>query len=91
MLQANEKAKRCLQEQLAEDLAEERPIKDIISDVKDTAAKNMIPENEVITLVCLSPLLSFPSAVILFLVDPSIEASFFFFACSLLSIHSDTG
>ncbi|CAH0765029.1 unnamed protein product [Bemisia tabaci] len=51
MAQANEKAKRCLQEQLAEDLAEERPIKDIISDVKDTAAKNMIPENEVITLI----------------------------------------
>lgn len=51
MAQANEKAKRCLQEQLADDLAEEKPIKDIINDVKDTATKHEILENEVITLI----------------------------------------
>ncbi|XP_075222594.1 basic leucine zipper and W2 domain-containing protein kra [Lycorma delicatula] len=49
--QASQEAKRDLQIQLEEELSDGRPIKDIVSDVRDIAVKNNIPEPEVITLV----------------------------------------
>lgn len=49
--QASQEAKRDLQQQLEEQLSEYRPIKEIIADIKEMAAKNGIPEHETITLV----------------------------------------
>lgn len=49
--QASQEAKRDLQLQLEEQLSEGRAIKDIISDVKESAAKNNIAEHEVVSLV----------------------------------------
>lgn len=49
--QASQEAKRDLQQQLEEQLADARPIKDIVTDVRDLAQKNCIPEQDVITLV----------------------------------------
>ncbi|XP_047000470.1 protein krasavietz [Schistocerca americana] len=49
--QASQEAKRDLQQQLEEQLSEYRPIKEIIADIKEMAAKSGIPEHETITLV----------------------------------------
>ncbi|PSN42014.1 Protein krasavietz [Blattella germanica] len=49
--QASQEAKRDLQLQLEEQLSEGRAIKDIVADVKECAAKNSIPEHEVVALV----------------------------------------
>jgi hypothetical protein len=49
--QASQEAKRDLQLQLEEQLSEGRAIKDIVSDVKESAAKNNIAEHEVVALV----------------------------------------
>ncbi|KAK7864655.1 hypothetical protein R5R35_012424 [Gryllus longicercus] len=49
--QASQEAKRDLQSQLEEQLSEGRPIKDIVADIKETAAKSGIQEHEMITLV----------------------------------------
>jgi hypothetical protein len=49
--QASQEAKRDLQLQLEEQLSEGRAIKDIVSDVKESAAKNSIAEHEVVALV----------------------------------------
>ncbi|XP_049804534.1 protein krasavietz [Schistocerca nitens] len=49
--QASQEAKRDLQQQLEEQLSEYRPIKEIIADIKEMAAKSVIPEHETITLV----------------------------------------
>lgn len=49
--QANQEAKRDLQQQLDEALAEGRPNKEIITDIRDSAAKYCIPEQDVIAIV----------------------------------------
>ncbi|GFG40143.1 hypothetical protein Cfor_08228 [Coptotermes formosanus] len=49
--QASQEAKRDLQLQLEEQLSEGRAIKDVVSDVKESAAKNNIAEHEVVALV----------------------------------------
>ncbi|PNF30404.1 Protein krasavietz [Cryptotermes secundus] len=49
--QASQEAKRDLQLQLEEQLSEGRAIKDIVTDVKESAAKNNIAEHEVVSLV----------------------------------------
>jgi len=49
--QASQEAKRDLQLQLEEQLSEGRAIKDIVSDVKESASKNSIAEHEVVALV----------------------------------------
>lgn len=51
MAQASQEAKRDLQLQLEEQLSDGRPIKDIVTDVRDLAQKNFIPEQDVITLI----------------------------------------
>lgn len=49
--QASQEAKRDLQQLLLDDLADNRPLKDIILDLKEMAQKSGIPEHEVIGLV----------------------------------------
>ncbi|KAL0269746.1 UNVERIFIED_CONTAM: hypothetical protein PYX00_007381 [Menopon gallinae] len=49
--QANQEAKRDLQQQLDEALAEGRPNKEIITDIRDSAAKYCIPEQDVIAII----------------------------------------
>lgn len=49
--QASQEAKRDLQQQLHEALNEGRPIKEITTDIRDYAAKNVIPEQEVVAIV----------------------------------------
>lgn len=51
--QASQEAKRDLQQLLIDDLADNRPIKDIVLDLKEMALKCAIPEHEVIGLVSL--------------------------------------
>lgn len=52
--QASQEAKRDLQQLLLDDLADNRPLKDIILDLKEMAQKSGIPEHEVIGLVIIS-------------------------------------
>ncbi|XP_071450900.1 protein krasavietz [Hetaerina americana] len=49
--QASQEAKRDLQKQLEEELGEGRPVKDIISEVREVATRNGIPEHEVTSLI----------------------------------------
>jgi len=49
--QASQEAKRDLQQLLLDDLAENRPMKDITLDLKEMAQRSGIPEHEVIGLV----------------------------------------
>lgn len=49
--QASQEAKRDLQQLLVDDLADNKPIKDIVSDLKEVSQRNNIPEHEVIGLV----------------------------------------
>lgn len=49
--QASQEAKRDLQQLLLDDLADNRPLKDIILDLKEMTQKSGIPEHEVIGLV----------------------------------------
>lgn len=49
--QASQEAKRDLQQLLLDDLAENRPMKDITLDLKEMAQRSCIPEHEVIGLV----------------------------------------
>ncbi|XP_008547132.1 protein krasavietz [Microplitis mediator] len=49
--QASQEAKRDLQQLLIDDLADNRPIKDIVLDLKEMALKCAIPEHEVIGLI----------------------------------------
>ncbi|KAK0090913.1 hypothetical protein PV325_000079 [Microctonus aethiopoides] len=49
--QASQEAKRDLQQLLIDDLADNRPIKDIVLDLKDMASKYGIPEHDVIGLI----------------------------------------
>lgn len=49
--QANQEAKRDLQQQLQEELSEGKPIKDITTDIRDYATKNCIPEQEIVGIV----------------------------------------
>lgn len=49
--QASQEAKRDLQQLLLDDLAENRPMKDITIDLKEMAQRCVIPEHEVIGLV----------------------------------------
>ncbi|KAK6639313.1 hypothetical protein RUM43_007585 [Polyplax serrata] len=49
--QASQEAKRDLQQQLQEALSEGRPIKEITTDIRDFAAKNHIPEQEVVAII----------------------------------------
>lgn len=51
--QASQEAKRDLQQLLLDDLADNKPIKDIVSDLKEMAQRSNIPEHEVIGLVIL--------------------------------------
>lgn len=51
--QASQEAKRDLQQLLLDDLAENRPMKDITLDLKEMAQRSGIPEHEVIGLVML--------------------------------------
>lgn len=51
--QASQEAKRDLQQLLLDDLADNKPIKDIVSDLKEVAQRSNIPEHEVIGLVIL--------------------------------------
>ncbi|PBC27148.1 Protein extra bases [Apis cerana cerana] len=51
--QASQEAKRDLQQLLLDDLADNRPLKDIILDLKEMAQKSGIPEHEVIGLIWL--------------------------------------
>ncbi|OAD60877.1 Insulin-degrading enzyme [Eufriesea mexicana] len=48
--QASQEAKRDLQQLLLDDLADNRPMKDIILDLKEMAQKSGIPEHEVIVM-----------------------------------------
>lgn len=56
--QASQEAKRDLQELLLDELAENRPMKDIIFDLKEMAHRCVIPEHEVIGLVIVILLVS---------------------------------
>ena len=56
--QASQEAKRDLQQLLLDELAENRPMKDITLDLKEMAQRNGIPEHEVIGLVMFLILLS---------------------------------
>lgn len=49
--QASQEAKRDLQQLLLDELAENRPMKDITLDLKEMAQRSCIPEHEVIGLV----------------------------------------
>lgn len=49
--QASQEAKRDLQQLLLDDLADNKPIKDIVSDLKEMAQRCNIPEHDVIGLV----------------------------------------
>lgn len=49
--QASQEAKRDLQQQLQEALSEEKSIKEITTDVRDFAAKNRIPEHDIVAIV----------------------------------------
>ena len=49
--QASQEAKRDLQRQLQEALSEGKPIKEITTDIRDFAAKNHIPEQDVVAIV----------------------------------------
>lgn len=49
--QASQEAKRDLQEVLLDDLGDNKPIKDMIVDIKEFASKTEIPEHEIIALV----------------------------------------
>ncbi|KAL1122921.1 hypothetical protein AAG570_003246, partial [Ranatra chinensis] len=51
LAQASQEAKRDLQKELEEALGEGKLIKDIVSDVRETATKHCISEQEVITLI----------------------------------------
>lgn len=51
--QASQEAKRDLQQLLLDDLADNKPIKNIVSDLKEMAQRSNIPEHEVIGLVIL--------------------------------------
>lgn len=51
VVQACQEAKRDLQIHLEDELGDGRPVKDIVSDVRDIAQKHCIPEQEVIALV----------------------------------------
>lgn len=51
--QASQEAKRDLQQLLLDDLADNKPIKDIVSDLKEMAQRSNIPEHEVVGLVIL--------------------------------------
>ena len=49
--QASQEAKRDLQQLLLDNLADNRPIKDVVIDLKEMAHRCAIPEHEVIGLV----------------------------------------
>ena len=49
--QASQEAKRDLQAQLEENLSDGRSTKDIITEIRETAQKNLIPDHEIIPLV----------------------------------------
>lgn len=57
--QASQEAKRDLQQLLLDDLADNRPMKDITFDLKEMAQRSGIPEHEVIGLVLFSFMFSF--------------------------------
>lgn len=50
-VQANQGNKKDLQKQLEEDIAESKPVKDIISSVKEAVIKYHLQEHEIITSV----------------------------------------
>ncbi|OXU32042.1 hypothetical protein TSAR_004340 [Trichomalopsis sarcophagae] len=49
--QASQEAKRDLQDLLLDDLADQKPIKDIVSDLKEMAQRCNIPEHDIIGLI----------------------------------------
>lgn len=49
--QASQEAKRDLQQVLLDDLGDNKPIKDMIVDIKEFSTKSEIPEHEIIGLV----------------------------------------
>uniref|UniRef100_R4FQC6 Putative translation factor n=2 Tax=Rhodnius prolixus TaxID=13249 RepID=R4FQC6_RHOPR len=51
LAQASQEAKRDLQKELEEKLADGAPVKDMINDIKEAAAKHLISEQDVITLI----------------------------------------
>lgn len=51
MLQKSEGAKRGLERHLSQRLAEEAPLKELISEAQKMAAKAQIPEHEVVIVV----------------------------------------
>lgn len=57
--QASQEAKRDLQQLLLDELAENRPMKDITLDLKEMAQRSCIPEHEMIGLVMSFSLLFF--------------------------------
>lgn len=77
--QASQEAKRDLQQLLLDDLAENRPMKDITLDLKEMAQRSGIPEHEVIGLVMvfLSHIFYSIEAVVLDATNASKRSSFF--------------
>lgn len=51
LAQASQEAKRDLQKELEEKLADGAPVKDMINEIKEAAAKHLISEQDVITLI----------------------------------------
>ncbi|XP_014270514.1 protein krasavietz [Halyomorpha halys] len=51
LAQASQEAKRDLQKELKEKLMDGQPIKEIVTDIRDAAAKHLISEQEIITLI----------------------------------------
>ncbi|CAB0003646.1 unnamed protein product [Nesidiocoris tenuis] len=53
-LQASQHAKRFMQKDLLEKLSDGMPMKEIVTDIRDAAAKNLISEQDIITLIWVS-------------------------------------
>ncbi|XP_014248592.1 protein krasavietz [Cimex lectularius] len=51
LAQASQEAKRDLQKELEEKLADGQPLKEVVTDIRETAAKNLISEQDIITLI----------------------------------------
>lgn len=49
--QASQEARRELTQALLDELAEDKPVRDLISDLRDMAHKHSIPEHEVVAIV----------------------------------------
>lgn len=53
MFCAVQEARRELTQALLDELAEDKPIRDLIQELRDMAVKHSIPDHEVVAIVCI--------------------------------------